>query len=280
MRVRPLAGHVFTFVIATSTVVGGRASAQTSAHAEFDVVSIKRVDEIRQSGGGRTLPDGTIVMMNRPVATFIQPASPVPVVDVIGLPEWTRTERYDVTMKPPAGSTREQISEMWRTMFAERMQLTAHVEQQQRDVFSLILARSDGRLGPDLKPSTLDCTPRPIAPSTPPPPATAREWQGRCGMFMSAGSMVSGGVAMDQFVLNLGGLAGGTVENHTGLDGPYAVTLRFSPARQLGASGAATADDAPDFFTAVQEQLGLKLQREKKMMPVFVIDHIERPTDN
>jgi uncharacterized protein (TIGR03435 family) len=275
MRLRP---HAFALTL--TIFFGAHIGAQAPARAEFDVVSIKRVDELRQGGGGRTLPDGTIVMMNRPVATFIQPASPVPVVDVIGLPEWTKTERYDVTMKPPAGSTREQIAEMWRTVFAERMHLVAHVEQQQRDVYSLVLARSDGRIGPDLKPSTLDCTPRPIGPSTPPPPATAKEWQNRCGMFMSAGMIVSGGIPLDQLVLSLRSLAGGTVENHTGLQGPYALTLKFSPARQLDTPVVPLTDDAPDFFTALQEQLGLKLQREKKMMPVFVIDHIERPSEN
>jgi len=97
---------------------------------------------------------------------------------------------------------------------------------------------------------------------------------------MSAGLLVSGGVTMDRFVPSLGGLAGGNVENHTGLDGQYALTLHFSPARQLGADAAPTADDAPDFFTALREQLGLKLERGKAMTPVFVIDHVERPSEN
>lgn len=58
----------------------------------------------------------------------------------------------------------------------------------------------------------------------------------------------------------------------------YSLTLRFSPARQLGADATTTFDEAPDFFTALREQLGLKLEREKKMVPVLIIDHIERPT--
>ena len=99
---------------------------------------------------------------------------------------------------------------------------------------------------------------------------------------MSPGLIVSGSVTMDQFARSLGGLAGGQTENRTGLTGSYAVTLNFSQQRGAGASPnpTATVDDAPDIFTAVQEQLGLKLQREKKMMPVFVIDHIEKPSEN
>jgi uncharacterized protein (TIGR03435 family) len=79
-------------------------------------------------------------------------------------------------------------------------------------------------------------------------------------------------------VPSLRGFAGGDVENHTGLSGQYALTLRFSPTRQLGAQNEPTGDDAPEFFTALQEQLGLKLVRAKNMMPVFVIDHVEKPT--
>ena len=266
--------------IAASAVFRARVSARQPARVEFDVVSIKRVDELRPGGGGRNMPDGTVVLTNRPVASFIAPASPVPVVDVIGLPEWTKTERYDVTMKPPTGSTREQIAEMWRNMFADRMKLVGHVEQRERDVYALILARNDGRLGPELKPSTLDCSPPAQGTPLPSPPASFTDFKSRCGMAMGPGTLISGGITMDRLALSLRGLAGSEVENHTDLQGQYALTLRFSPVRQLGAADVATTDDAPDFFTAVQEQLGLKLQREKKMMPVFVIDHIERPSEN
>ena len=197
-------------------------------------------------------------------------------------------DRYDVTVKPPAGLTREQLREqmplMWRAMFADRMKLLAHVEQRERDVYQLVVAREDGKLGPDLRPSTLDCTPRPVQGTPPSSPQTVpslQERQNRCGLSMSVGLIVSGGVTMDRLVPSLGGLAGGNVENHTGLEGQYAVTLRFSPARQLGgAENSAAPDDAPDFFTALREQLGLKLERQKKPVSVFVIDHIERPSEN
>jgi uncharacterized protein (TIGR03435 family) len=85
---------------------------------------------------------------------------------------------------------------------------------------------------------------------------------------------------MDGLAASLYGLVGGDVENHTGLDGFYVVNLTFSVSRGRGVSIDANADDAPDIFTAVQEQLGLRLQHEKKMMPVFVVDHIERPSEN
>jgi len=87
---------------------------------------------------------------------------------------------------------------------------------------------------------------------------------------------------MDGLATSLYGLAGGNVENHTGLEGFYSVSLKFSVRRGAAAplDPTAVADDTPDIFTALQEQLGLKLVRGKKMMPVFVIDHIERPSEN
>jgi uncharacterized protein (TIGR03435 family) len=277
-------------LIVVSTSFFARIRAQSPAPVEFDVVSIKHIGELRVGGGMRTLPDGTFMMMNQPLGTLVNTASPVPVTlrDIVGMPDWMMRERYDVTAKPPAGLTREQLRTMmptmWRTMFTDRMKLVAHVEQREKDAYTLVLARRDGRLGPALKPSTLDCTSGPsLTPQAPPQTLPSlQERQGRCGLSMSPGLIVSGSVTLDQLARSLSGLAGGETENRTGLTGSYSIMLTFSLPRSAGASLNANAplDDAPEIFTAVQEQLGLKLQHEKKLMPVFVIDHIERPSEN
>jgi Protein of unknown function (DUF3738) len=88
--------------------------AQSVSFERFDVVSIKRNILGPEAGAGmRTLPDGTLVMTNQPITSIIMSASPVPAREVVGLPDWAMTERYDVTVKPPAGSTREQRRQMW-----------------------------------------------------------------------------------------------------------------------------------------------------------------------
>lgn len=276
-------------VISTTALFGAWLCGQPQTHAqsatrvEFDVVSIKPNVSPPGSGGGiRTLPDGTVIMTNQPLRSMILAASPVQSREVVGLPSWMNTDRYDLTAKPPSGSTREQRARMWQALFAERMKLVAHVEQQERATFALVLARSDGRLGPELKPSTLDCSPRPPG-SAPPQPAAPgpTDFRNRCGMSMSATSIVSGGITMDQLVQSLGGLAGGLVNNRTGLQGSYSLTLHYSQPRGADASPKADVlDDAPEIFTALQEQLGLKLQPEKTMVPVFVVDHIERPSED
>jgi len=256
--------------------LGAGLAAQAPGGLQFDVVSIKPNTSGPGSGGGfRNLPDGSMIMVNSPISSLVMSASPVPVREVEGLPGWANTERYDITTKPPAGSTPEQRNEMMRNMFADRMKLAGHIEQREHTVYALVVARTDGRLGPQLKKSTLDCG-APPSPDAPPP--TRDNAQDRCGMMMAAGLIVSGGIPLDRLVLSLRGFAGGTVTNRTGLDGYYALTLRFAlPGR---GTNQPSVDDLPEFFTAVQEQLGLKLQPEKAMEPVFVVDHIERPTPN
>jgi uncharacterized protein (TIGR03435 family) len=267
-------------------------AAQSTTPAEFEVVSIKPNTSPPGSGGGmRTLPDGSQRMVNATIRAVILSASPVPTREVLGLPDWANTERYDIVVKPPAGATPEQRREMWRTMFANRMKLVAHVESRERDAYSMVVARSDGKLGPELRKSTLDCGPPPAgsppAPPPPPPsgPPSPKEFLNRCGMMMGMTTLVSGGMPMAALAGSLYGLVGGEVENHTELEGYYAFTLTFArqrpPAAPPEVNGTVNAsDDLPDIFTAVQEQLGLKLIRGKKTTPVFVVDHIERPTEN
>lgn len=263
------------------SAVAATLSAQQAAPptVEFDVVSIKRnVAGVEAGGGIQTLPDDTLVMRNQPIASLIRSAAPVPVREVEGLPNWATTERYDLTARPPAGSTREQRGVMWQKLFADRMQLIAHVEQREVNAFALVVARSDGRLGPQLKPSTLDCGPRPPGTPPPPPPEPGADFGARCGGSFGRGRIISGGLTLDMLVQSLSGLAGGLVNNRTGLTGFYALTLTYAEPRLDPSS--VTIDDAPSFPMALQEQLGLRLQPEKVTVPVFVIDRIERPTEN
>ena len=267
----------WAYLALSLTLVAGAPLVAQAPSAEFEVVSIKRSPADANGGGLQTLPDGTFIMRNSPMRSIILAASPVPTREAEGYPAWVDTERYDVTAKPPDGATREQRPAMMRRMFEDRMKLKGHVEERERNIFALVVARSDGRLGPQLKPSALDCA----APAPPPravltPPSEPPE--ARCGGAFSNGQIVSGGILLEQLVLSLSGLAGGQVVNRTGLQGFYALTLRWAPRRPPNAN--APPEDLPEFFTAIQEQLGLKLQPERTTLPVFVVDSIERPSEN
>jgi uncharacterized protein (TIGR03435 family) len=218
------------------------------------------------------MPDGTFIMTNQPISSIILGASPTAVRDVEGLPAWAATERYDIIAKPQPGATRSQQSEMMANLLAERLKVVGHVEELQRTGYSLVVDHP-GRLGPQLMPATLNC----LAPV--PSDAPAAGAKNRCGMEMTADTIASSGVLMSVLALSLENLVGGLVNDKTGLKGFYALTLQFSRRRALEPT-AASSDDRPDVFTALREQLGLRLQQDKLLVPTFVLDHIERPSEN
>jgi uncharacterized protein (TIGR03435 family) len=260
----------------THTAMPQPQSAASDRPSEFDVVSIKRNRNTGDaSGGTQSLPDGTWMMVNQPIAVAIPFASPVPVREVAELPGWVKEERYDITVKPPAGSTREEVAAMWRKTFAQRMNLVAHVEQREINGFALVPARSDGRLGPQLKSAPPECQPSQASAN----PAAAPKPVNQCGLLLGANGIQAVGVTFDNFVGPLSGLAGGLVVNRTGLTGAYELRLDIeSP--DLRATGDASGVDTRNVFTAVREQLGLKLDPEKILVPVLVVDAIQRPSEN
>ena len=280
-RLKPQASAVFALVL-TPVAIGGTVAVHSQQPLGFDVVSIKRNISGSGSGGVRTLPDGTVIMTNQPMASLIDAVSSEPVLyqNIVGMPGWMTGERYDVTVKPPAGTPRELIPQMWKAMFADRMKLVAHNERREQTTHVLVVARADRRLGPQLKPSTLDCNARAALSSPPLALLTPENAQSRCGISSGGSWIASGAVTMAALARSLIRYTGGPVTDGTGLQGLYAVSMTFAPPRNLATAQDATISDAPDFFTALQEQLGLKLQAGKGMVPVLVIDHIERPTEN
>jgi bla regulator protein BlaR1 len=96
--------------------------------------------------------------------------------------------------------------------------------------------------------------------------------------------VVSGGATMDEVVSAMPFAVGARVYNRTGLEGCYALRLGFRVDQTRFPlpkdSPLQSSNDLPDLFTAVQEQLGLKLVPQKTKEPAFVVDHIERPSEN
>jgi len=168
-------------IVAASAVV----FAQTAVGPTFDVVSIKRhIPEpgplgLNQMQNQR--PDGGFTMTNFPVSTLIARAYPPTLpVDIVWLPGWATTERYDVS----ATSTLSRVTAddrvaMMRAMLADRFKLVTHIEKREQPVYDLMLLRSDGKLGPGLAPSENDCAARQAAQRSaaeagaPPPPPPA-----------------------------------------------------------------------------------------------------------
>jgi uncharacterized protein (TIGR03435 family) len=257
------------------------------ASSEFDAASIKRHLPETQGGSVRTMPDGTFVATNMTLLQVLVNAYPSQAGEYLGLPDWVNSERYDITVKPPAGTPPGEMRRMWRTLAADRMKLTAHDETVEKPIYNLVLARSDGRFGPNLKKSGHDCDAE-IAEARqragpPPVPRSDTDFLETCAMRSGNGRIIGGGLTMERLGQQLSGVAGRVVRDRTGLTGFYVVEFTYALPGQAGGpapSVAADPNEPVSVFTALQEQLGLKLESDKMPIQHVVIDHIERPTEN
>ena len=144
--------------------------------------------------------------------------------------------------------------------------MVTHWETRERPVYVLVLA-SPGKLGTKLKPHTGDCN-RP--PGSAPAAGSAPV---RCGTNanIAAGKVTGTGITMETFARNLSGGTGRYIIEKTGLTGAYDLELEYTPDQSARTTGAS-------LFTAMQEQLGLKLDSQRAPIDVLVIDRVERPT--
>ena len=261
-------------------VVGSDSSATAQRPLEFEVGSIKRNPSDAFAGDVRQSPDGSVIATNVPVRYLLGLAWPSDDREYQNLPGWAARSRYDVAVKPPAGVSPAQIKEMWRTLLKDRFKLQTHDEVRDTSIYALVVARKDGALGPQLKRSPHDCaaaSPAPLRPNVPPD----SEVMAGCESVFFPGRMISGGTRMSAFAEALGrGLAGRLVEDRTGLTGYYALTLTYTPVSRTAGDGPSAPGDLPSIFTALPEQLGLKLESARKAVQTVVIDHIEPPTEN
>jgi uncharacterized protein (TIGR03435 family) len=244
------------------------------AQLTFDVVSIRRNLSERDGGGGGPLPGGAYTLTNVRAKSLIGIAYDMPQNRILGGPGWLDTDRYDLTARGKDGPTRDEARQMLRAVLRDRFQLLAHVEQRDLPIYTLAVARPDRRLGPRLRPSAIDC----LNPEARQKAYAAAAPGSRlvCGLQEEPGTFTAGGTEISALVIILAGAAGRPVFDKTGLAGGFDIDLKWTPA--LGTD--ALAADAVSIFTAVQEQLGLRLENGSAPLDVLVIDRIDRPTEN
>jgi len=271
-------GYRCAIALAAVVVISAPAAAQqTLPKPAFDAASIKRNTSGPTGTNIRILPN-RLTLINLQLRAIIQIAYGIQQAARLDAPQWTDTERYDIVATTPADVPGEQMRLMLRALLEERFQLKVHSEHREVSGYALMLAREGGSPGPNLRPSTAVCAN--LAPATkepgpagPPPIVCGPRPGGPPGRLTLVGSPIqqlAGVVAL---------IVGRTVTDRTGLPGMYDIELSYRP--EPGAPGdAGDAGDNPSIFTALQEQLGLKLQTEETTMAVTVVDRLERPSEN
>ena len=298
-----------------------------------DTAPVPYVASVKKNAGGfgaqMRIAPGMISANGVPVRLLMRQAfGQLQDFQLVGGPDWINSDRFDIEAKLEGGGpmSPQVIQSVLRQILEERFALKVHRETRELPIYALVVARSDGRLGPNLTPSSPECTtlltsrgrgPAPDGRGGPAPdgrgqfaigrggpPADGRGGPGRaggpgpfdfdappvCGQRGGGfGRLRAGGTTMEQFAAMISGTAQRVVIDKTGLTGYYDMALTYTPtgdqlpqgAPPPGAPAPPPIDpDGPTFFTAIQEQLGLKLDNQRGAVEVVVIDSIQQPTEN
>jgi uncharacterized protein (TIGR03435 family) len=299
----PVATAVVAAALFVAAVAPLRAVRQVQAPSDgaqqralaFETASVKpnksggedRYIRIDPSGAGLT----AVNMQLRELITF---AYQIRGYQLEGGPDWIASDRFDILAKserevPATGAFfggQEPLRIMLRTLLADRFKLVMHRETRELPIFDLVLARPDGKLGPQLRRAAVDCQAQaaaatggaPAASSGPPGP-------GSCFMNMNPVSIRGGGVTLAMLANILSGPATQRlVIDRTGLTGSWDLEVTYTPDRSQLPAGvelpSSIDPNGPSLYTALEEQLGLKLRPARGPVEVLVIDSVQQPTPN
>jgi len=224
---------------------------QAQAPTTFEVVSIKP-NKSGAPGSETDTSPGRVSVINATPLSLLLRAFGVSAFQIVGAPDWIATERYDVVANVPEGRVLNDQDRrpFFEQMLVERWQLRYHRDTRNLRVYSLV---NDGsKLMPHTGPGEYGMKVERTGPRV-----VLRSTRGNMGRMAEI----------------LGGFAGSAVSNDTGLGGEYDFTLEW-------VQDAAANDSGPTLFTALREQLGLRLASAEKPAPVIVIDRIDRPSEN
>jgi bla regulator protein blaR1 len=284
--------------IATGAIDAALTAAQLPAaqgppvdpETRFEVASIKRSDpsavpQIRMSPGRYNVAGVR-------VGGIISDALRVPPNRITGLPDWSLNERYTIAAKAPEGAPSTDGRAMFvmlTNLLKDRFRMAMHTETREMPVYNLVFTRSDKRFGRAFKESSAECRAAlAVEEVRGGARATGRIGPSKCeSVRINPGGTASlHGVPMDMIARILTPYVGRPVIDKTGLTSYYDVTLKWTP--NVGSASLAPPalppgtlpldPDAPNLFTAVQEQLGLKLENARAPLDVVVIDSVEHPT--
>ncbi len=236
--------------------------------ARFDVTSVKPIPPEMNIAGYS--PDQTRFHGWMSIRELLNMAFSIQPYRIVELPEWTKTQRFEVTATITAPRQRGDLAVMIRHLLEDRFGVKTHRESRPVPVYILTMSRGDGKPGPKLQRVERDC-------SMPTENITGCSWSFGIGRFRSSGQ------GWGHFVSILeSNLTGRPVIDKTGLSGQFDIMLEWNPEvsripEGISAPPLAELEARPILFTALQEQLGLKLEPSTAPMDVLVVDAVERP---
>ena len=271
-----------------------QAQAQTTVDANrpsFEVASVKANTSTGPGPVRVGFPgNGRFNVTNMSLRELIRFAYEVQPFQLTGGPGWIDNERFDVTATTEGNPGPAVMRQMLQSLLAERFKLAVHTETREMPTYDLLVARSDGRLGEKLRAAGPDCAPLTIPagfPAPPPPPpggAVGRGGPGGpaggCPILMGPAFISARRTTMDQLTRTLAPRVRRIIIDKTGLAGFYDADLEFAAEFPMQPPPGAPPlpppnPDAPSIYTALQEQLGLKLESSRGPVEVVVIDRVE-----
>ena len=262
---------LIAFVVAASDLLFAQAPANTS----FETASVKPSDSGSLKSGFRVAGE-QFTATNVYLSDLIRAAYQLRIHDerLPRLPEWAQTARYTVIAKAPAGirlsspdlivpdgAEPSTVALMVRELLADRFRLRMHTETRSMRAYALVMARGDRQLGPNLKNCSMLSDPT------------------KCGVRSPSLRLVGNGFSMAQLGNALSMMVQRPVVDRTELQGAYDITLDYVPDETLAPEfRAATSNpDGPSLFTALEEQLGLKLESTKSDIDYLIVDSVSQP---
>jgi len=248
----------------------GVLSAQPAADsAKFEVASIKPSTPGENRVSIQAAPGGRFTTKNVTVKQLMQQAFGIRDFQITGGPGWMASERFDVSAKADGNPSQEEFRAMMRNLLKDRFQLAFHTESKEGSVYALVVAKG----GPKIQESK--------SPGNGP------------NLRRQRTQVSAVGAPMPMVAAVLSDYVGRQVIDKTGLTGQYDFTLEWTadnppppgspeaPGTTAGAASSTTSESSgPSIFTALQEQLGLKLESQKGTVDSYIIDKIEKPTEN
>jgi len=229
----------------------------------FDVVSVKP----NSSGDNRRMiqpmpPAARFTASNATlrqliVAAYVPNAGPLSSPEITGLPGWATSDGYDVQAQPEAGftPTKEQAMEMLQSMLEDRFKLKIRRQPKDTPIYALVVDRGGVKM-----------------------PATRATPPGRINF--GYGQLSASALTAASLINVLTQAAGRKVVDKTGLAGLYDIQLKWTPDQSLVPPGTEIDTTGPSLFTALREQLGLRLVPETGQVDTFVVESVERPSEN